>query len=99
MVDIREDPERSLAITETQIDSKKGKKRLFNSAFVEVLNTTQGNERRISHSNSCHIHMCFLPNFSVVNPGKLICSLAELQTKTITRVFFDVFHPTWQLQK
>ena len=96
LVVIREDSERSLAITETHIDSEQGKKR-FNTTFEEVLNTTHGNERWIFHSISCHIHMCLFPNFPFVNRGELICSLAVLQTKTITRVFFDVFHPTWQL--
>ena len=43
LVEIREDSERSLAITETHIDSEQGKKR-FNTTFEEVLNTTHGNE-------------------------------------------------------
>ena len=92
LVEIREDSERSLIITEIHIDSEQGKKRLFNTTFEEVLNTTHGNERWIFHSISCHIHMCLFPNFPVVNRGELICSLALLQTKTTTRVFFDVLH-------
>ena len=91
-VEIREDSERSLAITETHIDSEQGKKRFFNTTFEEVLNTTHGNERRISHSNSCHIHMYLFPNLHVVYRGELICSLALLQAKTTTRVFFDVLY-------
>ena len=80
------------SITETHIGSEQGKKRLFNTAFEEEPNTTHGNTRRISHSISCHIHMCLFPNLPVVNRGELICSLALLQTKTTTRVFFDVLH-------
>ena len=91
LVVIREDSERSLAITETHIDSEQGKKR-FNTTFEEVLNTTHGNERRISHRTSCHIHMCLFRNLHVVYCGELICSLAVLQTKTTTRVFFDVLY-------
>ena len=39
-----------MGITETHIDSEQGKKRLLNTTFEEVLNTTHGNERWIFHS-------------------------------------------------
>ena len=92
MVKIKKRFRTVVGITETHIDSEQGKKRLLNTTFEEVLNTTHGNERWIFHSISCHIHMCLFPNFPVVDRGELICSLAVLQTKTTTRVFFDLLH-------
>ena len=90
LVEKEGDSERPLAIVETHTDSGKGRKRFLDTTFEEV--TTHGNERKISHSINCHIHMYLFPNLPVINLGQLICSLAVLQTKTTTRFFFDVLH-------
>ena len=92
LVEIGEDSERPLAIIETHTDSGLGKKRFLNTTFEEVLNTihtatSEGFPVAIIATSTCVYFLIFLS--SIVGYSFV---LWLLQTKTTTRVSFDVLH-------